>query len=154
MCQSSPNATDLSDMEDDPTRVHEYLADRRFSRKIKCNRTGLAVSFADFGDPEGCAVIFIPPSACSRWFAVPQGQSSSPLATVRQALTKGQDQLCRQRGIRMIVVDRPGCGATPMVPLEQRLEMSSRQLRPDADDTIPAHSLTQNTFFRYWNTSM
>jgi hypothetical protein len=36
------------------------------------------------------------------------------------------DPICRRYGIRMIVVDRPGIGATPVVPLEKRIEISCR----------------------------
>lgn len=39
------------------------------------------------------------------------------------------DQLCREKGIRMIVVDRPGCGATTPVGTEDRFKTSSRESR-------------------------
>jgi hypothetical protein len=37
------------------------------------------------------------------------------------------DPICRRYGIRMIVVDRPGIGATPVVPLDKRIEISCRK---------------------------
>jgi len=37
------------------------------------------------------------------------------------------DPLCKRYGIRMIVLDRPGIGATPVVPLEKRIEVSCRK---------------------------
>jgi hypothetical protein len=36
------------------------------------------------------------------------------------------DPLCRRYGVRMIVVDRPGIGATPVVPLNKRIEVACR----------------------------
>ena len=37
------------------------------------------------------------------------------------------DRMCRAKGIRMIVVDRPGCGATPLVSTQDRFKVSSRE---------------------------
>lgn len=60
-------ATPLTDPE-------AYLALFKFSRRLRrCPRTGLSVSYADIGDPDGVPVLFVPPSGCSRWFAAPQG---------------------------------------------------------------------------------
>lgn len=57
-----------------------YLALRKFSCKLpQCPRTGLPVSFADIGDPDGTPVLFVPPSGCTRWFAAPQGGSAVQL---------------------------------------------------------------------------
>ncbi|KAL7422437.1 hypothetical protein Q5752_003085 [Cryptotrichosporon argae] len=83
-----------------------YLAQARFSRKLVCPRTGLPVSFADCGHADGTPMLYVPPSAASRWLAAPQ------------------DPILRRRGIRMICVDRPGLGATPPVPLADRLRVS------------------------------
>jgi hypothetical protein len=49
------------------------------------------------------------------------------------------DPICKRYGIRMIVVDRPGIGATPVVPLEKRIEVSCRMflhllVRTGSDD--------------------
>lgn len=41
---------------------------------------------------------------------------------------KAVDPLCKRYGVRMIVVDRPGIGATPVVPLAERVEVSCREL--------------------------
>ena len=50
-----------------------YLASRRFSSALTCSRTGMKVSYADIGDPEGIPLLWLMPSGCSRWFAVGQG---------------------------------------------------------------------------------
>jgi hypothetical protein len=65
------------DTRTDKTRASEevdaHFADRRFSQKIQCTRSGLDISFGEFGDPDGLAVLFIPPIAASRWYIAPQG---------------------------------------------------------------------------------
>ncbi|ORX38407.1 Alpha/Beta hydrolase protein [Kockovaella imperatae] len=88
-----------------------YLANRNFSRRLaKCPRTGLPVSYADFGDPDGVHVLYLLPSGCSRW-----------LATI-------QDPLAKRYGIRLIAIDRPGVGAIPMVPLKDRIRSSCEMM--------------------------
>jgi hypothetical protein len=37
------------------------------------------------------------------------------------------DQICRDSGIRLITIDRPGCGHVPSVPLSERLDISCSQ---------------------------
>ncbi|CAK9779610.1 unnamed protein product [Cutaneotrichosporon oleaginosum] len=108
------------------TDPHAYLALFKFNRRLaECPRTGMAVSFADIGDPEGVPVLFVPPSGCSRWFAAPQ------------------DPLAAGHGIRLIVVDRPGTGATPMVPLPERMNTSCQHIASVLEhlDVKPAHML-------------
>jgi hypothetical protein len=65
-------------MIEDPTPLTDpdgYLSLFKFNRRLrKCPRTGLSVSYADIGDPDGIPVLFVPPSGCSRWFAAPQGE--------------------------------------------------------------------------------
>jgi pimeloyl-ACP methyl ester carboxylesterase len=87
-----------------------YLSGAKFNRRITCPRTNLPVSFSDTGDPKGIPLLWILPSGCSRWFAAPQ----DPLASLF--------------GVRLIAVDRPGVGATPVVPLEDRIRISCREL--------------------------
>jgi len=66
-----PEPTPLTDPEG-------YLALFKFNRRIRrCPRTGMSVTYADIGDPEGVPVLFVPPSGCSRWFAAPQGEYSA-----------------------------------------------------------------------------
>ncbi|RXK42428.1 hypothetical protein M231_00418 [Tremella mesenterica] len=79
-----------------------YLAQRKFSSIIKCPRTGLRVSYAQLGDPDGIPVLFLMPAGASRWLAVPQGGA--------------------------IVVDRPGIGATPVVPLQDRIRLTCEMM--------------------------
>ena len=55
-----------------------YLAQSRFSQKIKCPRTGSAVSFAEIGDEDGVPLLWMMPSGGSRWFAVAHGISLVP----------------------------------------------------------------------------
>lgn len=87
-----------------------YLSDTKFNRRITCPRTHLPVSFSDTGDPQGVPLLWILPSGCSRWFAAPQ------------------DPLANLFGVRLIAVDRPGVGATPVVPLEDRIRISCCEL--------------------------
>jgi hypothetical protein len=70
---SSPEPTS-----DDPPA---YLSLRKFSQKIKCPRTGSAVSFADIGDEEGVPLLWMMPSGGSRWFAAAHGMPSSYLVS-------------------------------------------------------------------------
>ncbi|WVQ80175.1 hypothetical protein IAT38_002280 [Cryptococcus sp. DSM 104549] len=84
-----------------------YLALLKFNRRLpRCPRTNLPVTYSDIGDPQGVPLVYLLPSGCSRWIAA----SMDPLAKVF--------------GVRMIVVDRPGCGGTGQVPLGERIERS------------------------------
>jgi hypothetical protein len=114
--------------------LHSYLANPKFSQRITCPRTSLSVSLSQTGDPEGCPVLFIPPAVCSRWFCVPLGEFLTYEDTIRgglsglrekETITDASDQLCRDSGIKLISIDRPGCGSTPAVPIEERLDVSS-----------------------------
>lgn len=52
---------------------------------------------------------------------------SSMLPVDRTVWERGsqiQDPLAAKFGVRMIVIDRPGCGGTGQVPLEERIERS------------------------------
>jgi hypothetical protein len=40
-------------------------------------------------------------------------------------MTDASDQICRNSGIKLISIDRPGCGSTQAVPIEERLDISS-----------------------------
>ena len=50
-----------------------YLALSKFSQKIKCPRTGSAVSFAEIGSEDGVPLLWMMPSGGSRWFAAAHG---------------------------------------------------------------------------------
>jgi len=106
--------------------LHTDLSSPLFSQKITCPRTSLIVSFSQIGDPEGCPVLFIPPAVCSRWAALPLGMPSyrsvGIVKTIGQKLTI--DQTCQSSWIKLIAIDRPGCGFTPPVSVEERLEIS------------------------------
>lgn len=76
--------------------------------------------------------------------------SASDIRGSESLLCGNVDQLCRTKGIRMIVVDRPGCGATPMVPLADRFKISSCvsqwcKISPMSAD------MGQYMYYRYWN---
>lgn len=92
---SPPSSTPTPSAYEKPTPLtdpHAYLALFKFNRKLPlCPRTGVSVSYADIGDPDGIPVLFVPPSGCSRWFAAPQGVSSR--GNTRRAGTDSQIRL-------------------------------------------------------------
>jgi len=108
--------------------LHTYLSSPLFSQKITCPRTSLIVSFSQIGDPGGCPVLFIPPAVCSNFFR------RSPRYVVYTSPIWGSeeenvgrlmiDQICQSSGIKLISIDRPGCGFTPPVRIEERLDIS------------------------------
>nr|ODN91925.1 hypothetical protein L203_01179 [Cryptococcus depauperatus CBS 7841] len=88
-----------------------YLSLIKFNRRLNCcPRTNLPVTFSDIGDENGVPVLYVLPSGCSRWVAAPM------------------DPLAKKYGVRMIVVDRPGCGGTGQIPLDQRIERSGEMM--------------------------
>lgn len=90
-----------------------YLCTFPFSRRLrKCPHTGLPVTYADIGDPEGTPLLVLMPSGASRWFAAPQ------------------DPLAKRYGIRLIVLDRPGVGGTGAVGLADRIKVSCGESLP------------------------
>lgn len=108
------------DKTEDPEQASSYLLSPQFHHKLpECPRTGLSITYADFGAPDGQPVLFVPPEMCSRWYAVPLGRLDS------QTRNLNVDMLGRRSGIRLITVDRPGCGEVPSVPLHDRIKISN-----------------------------
>ncbi|KAJ9108326.1 hypothetical protein QFC20_003487 [Naganishia adeliensis] len=64
----------------------------------------------DAGDSQGVPLLFMLPSGCTRWVGI----QLEPLA--------------RRYGVRLIAVDRPGCGGTPWVDLEERIDKSTESI--------------------------
>ncbi|WWC63394.1 uncharacterized protein I303_105994 [Kwoniella dejecticola CBS 10117] len=88
-----------------------YLSLRKFNLRIpRCRRTNLPVTFSDIGAEDGIPVLYLLPSGCSRWIAAPM------------------DPLLKIYRVRMIVIDRPGCGGTGEVPLDQRIDRSCEMI--------------------------
>ncbi|WWC71478.1 uncharacterized protein I206_105436 [Kwoniella pini CBS 10737] len=98
----------------DPTALsnpESYLSLKKFNRRIKkCPRTNLSITFSDIGSENGIPLLYLLPSGCSRWIAAPM------------------DPLLKIYGVRMIVVDRPGCGGTSQVSLDQRINQSCEMI--------------------------
>jgi hypothetical protein len=91
------------------TNPHTYLADSRFHQSFLCSRTGRRVTFADVGQPGGPPVLFFLQSHCSRWVAV------------------WQHMVATAAGVRLIAMDRPGCGGTEYCSLGERVDVACRK---------------------------
>ncbi|WVQ95057.1 hypothetical protein IAU59_002149 [Kwoniella sp. CBS 9459] len=88
-----------------------YLSLKKFnSRLSRCPRTDLPVTYSDIGAEDGVPLLYLLPSGCSRWIAA------------------SMDPLAKLYGVRMIVVDRPGCGGTGEVPLIERIDKSCEMI--------------------------
>ncbi|OWZ37645.1 hypothetical protein C351_04511 [Cryptococcus neoformans c8] len=124
---SSPEPTALTD-------PASYLCLFKFNRRLpRCPRTNLPVTFSDIGDSTGIPLLYLLPSGCSRWI----GASLDPLAA--------------KFGVRMIVIDRPGCGGTGQVPLEERIERSCEMAVSVLESLMikPAHILVSSAGIYY-----
>ncbi|WRT68510.1 uncharacterized protein IL334_005486 [Kwoniella shivajii] len=111
-----------------------YLSLPKFNRRLpRCPRTNLPVTYSDIGDENGVPVIYLLPSGCSRWIAAPM------------------DPLLKRYGVRMIVVDRPGCGGTGEVPLIERIERSCEMIVSVLEHLKirPAHILASSAGIYY-----
>ncbi|KAK8854694.1 hypothetical protein IAR55_003433 [Kwoniella newhampshirensis] len=111
-----------------------YLSSLKFNRRLnRCPRTNLTVTFSDVGDAEGVPLVYVLPSGCSRWIAAPM------------------DPLAKSYGVRMIVVDRPGCGGTGEVPLVERIERSCEMIVSVLEhlNIKPAHVLATSAGIYY-----
>ncbi|WVR09508.1 hypothetical protein IAU60_006576 [Kwoniella sp. DSM 27419] len=121
----------------EPTALSDpvaYLALNKFNRRLaRCPRTNLPVTFSDIGDAAGEAMVYLLPSGCSRWIAA------------------SMDPLAKAYGIRMIVVDRPGCGGTGQVPLGERIERSCEMVVSVLEylGLKPAHILASSAGIYY-----
>ncbi|KAJ9099908.1 hypothetical protein QFC21_003913 [Naganishia friedmannii] len=86
---------------------HEYLCRIELHQRLFCQRTQLPVTYMDAGDPDGVPLLFVLPSGCTRWVGI----QLEPLA--------------RRYGVRLIALDRPGCGGTQWVDLAERIDTSA-----------------------------
>ncbi|PWN22801.1 hypothetical protein BCV69DRAFT_310313 [Microstroma glucosiphilum] len=87
-----------------------HICSRNFHRRIKCPRTSSSVSYAVVGDLSSKdVVLYCLPSGCSRY------------------LSLFHDGICRIVGVKVIAIDRPGCGATAACPLGSRMHTSRCQ---------------------------
>ncbi|OCF31536.1 hypothetical protein I316_06735 [Kwoniella heveanensis BCC8398] len=122
---------------DPPTALSDpqaYLCLKKFnSRLARCPRTNLPVTFSDIGDECGVPLLYLLPSGCSRWIAA------------------SMDPLAKLYGVRMIVVDRPGCGGTGEVPLVERIESSCEMIVSVLEylDIKPANILASSAGIYY-----
>jgi len=76
-----------------------YLCSRKFSSTLTCRRTGKRVSYADIGDSNGIPLLWLTPSGCSRWFAVPQGVSYGVKCLERVCWTIADPQIRWRKGM-------------------------------------------------------
>ncbi|EIN12278.1 hypothetical protein PUNSTDRAFT_118188 [Punctularia strigosozonata HHB-11173 SS5] len=88
-----------------------YLADGRFHRSLRCPRTDKRVTFAEIGPSSGSPVLVFLPSVCTRYVAI------------------YLDLLAEELGVRLIAMDRPGCGGTERCELRERLDVACMMTR-------------------------
>lgn len=89
----------------DMSNPYQLISKSRFHRRVTLN-TGhgpLSITFADVGCKTGPALLFLPGMFASRYI-------SAPLHAIAE-----------RAGVRLLVVDRPGMGASTDVPLGQRV---------------------------------
>lgn len=84
---------------------YSLISQNRFHRRINLDTTHgpLNITFADIGCETGPAVLFMPGMFASRYLGIPL------------------HVLAERAGVRLLVVDRPGMGASTDVPLAQRV---------------------------------
>lgn len=84
---------------------YHLISQRRFHRRINLDTTygPLTITFADIGCETGPALLFIPGMFASRYLGIPL------------------HALAKRAGVRLLVIDRPGMGASTDVPLAQRV---------------------------------
>ncbi|KAL4783348.1 Alpha/Beta hydrolase protein [Aspergillus varians] len=78
-----------------------------FHRRITLDTSHgpLTISYADIGCPTGPAVLYIPGMFASRYLGIPL------------------HIIAERAGVRLLVIDRPGMGASPDVPVSQRISV-------------------------------
>lgn len=81
------------------------ISSKNFHRRVVLDTAygPLAVTFADIGCATGPALLFIPGMFASRYLGIPM------------------HVIAERAGVRLLVVDRPGMGASTDVPLSQRV---------------------------------
>ncbi|GES62413.1 hypothetical protein ATEIFO6365_0005039000 [Aspergillus terreus] len=84
---------------------YHLISQSRFHRRINFDTTygPLTITFADIGCETGPALLFMPGMFASRYLGIPL------------------HVLAERAGVRLLVVDRPGMGASTDVPLAQRV---------------------------------
>lgn len=85
---------------------HHLISQSRFHRRIILNTTygPLTITFADIGCETGPALLFMPGMFSSRYLGIPL------------------HVIAERAGVRLLVVDRPGMGASTDIPLAQRVD--------------------------------
>lgn len=81
------------------------ISSTRFHRRVTLDTVcgPLTVSFAEIGCVKGPALLFLPGMFASRYLGIPL------------------HAIAERAGVRLLVVDRPGMGASTDVPLNQRI---------------------------------
>jgi pimeloyl-ACP methyl ester carboxylesterase len=81
------------------------ISSKNFHRRVVLDTAygPLAVTFADIGCATGPTLLFLPGMFASRYFGIPL------------------HVIAERAGVRLLVVDRPGMGASTDVPLAQRV---------------------------------
>lgn len=81
------------------------ISSNRFHRRVTLDTANgsLTVSFADIGSVTGPVLLFLPGMFASRYAGIPL------------------HGLAERAGVRLLVVDRPGMGASTDVPLNKRI---------------------------------
>lgn len=84
---------------------HSLISSSRFHQRVTLDTVCgvLTVSFADVGCLEGPAMLFLPGMFASRYLGIPL------------------HRLAERAGVRVLIVDRPGMGASTDVPTSERI---------------------------------
>lgn len=90
----------------------DVLGRAEYNQFIICPRTNSRVAFAEAGSSNQKTLLFILPSFSSRLIGAP---ALAPLA--------------EHYGVRVVSIDRPGCGGTPRCALKDRLATASDNTR-------------------------
>ncbi|KAK1147330.1 hypothetical protein N8T08_001407 [Aspergillus melleus] len=92
-----------TDLESPRSQALRYISASHFHRLFK--HGDLTTSYADIGVPSDTTILFMPGMFASRYLAV-------SMHAVAESL-----------GVRVLIVDRPGMGASTPVPLEKRVSV-------------------------------
>ncbi|CAE6522462.1 unnamed protein product [Rhizoctonia solani] len=95
-----------------PVDPQEFIKRPEYNQVITCSRTNTLVKFAETGVTHKETLLFVVPSFCSRLIGAP-------------LLSLLANHYC----MRIISLDRPGCGGTPQCSLKDRLAISSDNTR-------------------------
>lgn len=89
---------------------------------------------------------------CPSWYVRPHPLHFTQNISRREEADEGLDEICRDSGIRLITIDRPGCGHIPSVPLSDRLDVSC-STSPSLSSCQRSKLKGQNIFCQFWHTS-